>query len=97
MIIIIIIIIIIIEKSLSKPLQWLTCACLNWLVRMAVILCGGIKAQKQQSHRLSFKFRLLDCRTGYLNWYSGTIANWCGTDLYSIMKKHVISIEEVSC
>ena len=32
--IIIIIIIIIIKKSLSKPLQWLTCACLNWLVRM---------------------------------------------------------------
>ena len=34
----------------------------------AAILCGGTKAQKQQSHRSSLKFRLLDWRAGYLNW-----------------------------
>ena len=34
----------------------------------AIILGGGKKAQKQQAHRSSFKFRLLDWRSGYLNW-----------------------------
>ena len=44
-------------------------ALIGWFER-AVILCGGTKAQKQQSHRSSFKFKLLDWRTGYLNWSS---------------------------
>ena len=42
-------------------------ALIGWFER-AFILCGGTKAQKQQSHRSSFKFRLLDWCTGYLNW-----------------------------
>ena len=33
----------------------------------AVILRGGTKAQKQEPHCSSFKFRSLDWRTGYLN------------------------------
>ena len=33
-----------------------------------VIPCGGTKTQKQLSHHSTFKFRLLDWRTGYLNW-----------------------------
>ena len=60
---------------------------IGWFER-AVVLCGGTKAQKQVT---SFKFRLLDWRTGYLNWSP------VGTDPYSFMKEHVISIEEVSC
>ena len=55
----------------------------------AVILCGGIKAQKQQLHRSNS-----GCWTGVL---VTLIGHLCGTDSYSFMKEHVISIEEVSC
>ena len=63
-------------------------ALIGWFER-AVTLCGGTKSEKQQSHRSSFKFRLLDWRI--------LIDRLCGTDPYSFMKEHVISIEKVSC
>ena len=55
----------------------------------AVILCGGTKSQKQQSHRSNS-----GCWTGVLVTLIGRL---CGTDPYSFMKEHVINIEEVSC
>ena len=63
-------------------------ALIGWFER-AIILCGGTKAQKQQSHRSNS-----GCWTGVLVTLIGRL---CGTDPYSFMKEHVISIEEVSC
>ena len=63
-------------------------AFIGWFER-AVIVCGGTKAQKQQSHRLNS-----GCWTGVLVTLIGRL---CRTDPYSFMKEHVISIEEVSC
>ena len=65
--IIIIIIIIIIWAYPSPCSDQRALALIGWFER-AVILCEGTKAQKQQSHRSSFKIRLLDWGTGYLNW-----------------------------
>ena len=63
-----IIIIIIIKRAYPNPCSGQRAlALIGWFER-AVILRGGTKVQKQQSHRSSFKFRLLDWRTGYLNW-----------------------------
>ena len=63
-------------------------ALIGWFER-AIILCGGTKAQKQQSHRSNS-----GCWTGVMVTLIGRL---CGTDPYSFMKEHVISIEEVSC
>ena len=52
-------------------------------------ICGGAKAQKQQSHCSNS-----GCWTDVLVTLIGRL---CGTDPYSFMKEHVISIEEVSC
>ena len=65
--IIIIIIIAIIRAYPNASSDQRAIALIGWFGR-AAILCGGKKAQKQQSHRSSFKSRLLDWRTGYLNW-----------------------------
>ena len=66
-IIIIIIIIIIIRAYPNASSGQRAISLIGWFGR-ATILCGGTKAQKQQSDRSSFKFRLLDWPTGYLNW-----------------------------
>ena len=63
-------------------------ALIGWFER-AVILCGGTKAQKQQSHRSNS-----GCWTGVL---VTLIRRLCSTDPYSFMKENVISIEKVSC
>ena len=63
-------------------------ALIGWF-EQAVILCGGTKAQKQLSHRSNS-----GCWTDVL---ATLIGRLCGTDPYSFMKEHVISIEEVSC
>ena len=63
-------------------------ALIGWFERV-VILFGGTKAQKQQSHRSNS-----GCLTGVLVTLIGRL---CGTDPYSFMKEHVRSIEEVSC
>ena len=63
-------------------------ALISWFERV-VILCGGTKAQKQQSHCSNS-----GCWTSELVTLIGRL---CGTDPYSLMKEHVISIEEVSC
>ena len=62
-------------------------ALIGWFER-AVIPCGGTKAQKQQLHCSNS-----GCWTGVL---VTLIGHLCGTDSYSFMKEHVISIEEVS-
>ena len=61
---------------------------IGWFER-AVILGGGKKAQKQQAHRSNS-----GCWTGVVVILIGRL---CGTDPYSFMKEHVISIEEASC
>ena len=63
-------------------------ALIGWF-EQAVILRGGTKAQKHQSHR-----SCSGCWTGVLVTLIGRL---CGTDPYGFMKEHVISIEEVSC
>ena len=63
-------------------------ALIGWF-EWAVILCGGTKAQKQQSHHSN-----LGCWTGVLVTLIGCL---CDTDPYSFLKEHVISIEEVLC
>ena len=65
-----------------------TLALIGWFER-AIILCGGTKAQKQQSNRSNS-----GCWTGLLVTLIGRL---CGTDPYSFVKEHVISVEEVSC
>ena len=56
----------IIMKGLSQTLQWLTCACLNWLVQTGRYTVWRGKSPKETV--TSFKFRLLDWRTSYINW-----------------------------
>ena len=63
-------------------------ALVGWF-KQAVILCGGTKAQKQQSHCSNS-----GCWTSVLVTLIGRL---CATDPYSFMKENVISIEEVSC
>ena len=63
-------------------------ALIGWF-KWAVILFGGTKAQKQQSHCSNS-----GCWTGVLVTLIGRL---CGTDPYSFMKEHVVSIEQVSC
>ena len=63
-------------------------ALIGWFER-AVILYGGTKTPKQESHRSNS-----GCWTGVL---VTLIRRLCGIDPYSFMKEHVISIEEVSC
>ena len=87
-IIIIIIIIIIIRFYTNSCSGQRALALIGWFER-ATILCGGTEAQKQQSHRSNS-----DCWTSVL---VTLIGHLCGTDPYSFMKDHVISIEEVSC
>ena len=65
-----------------------TLALIGWFER-AVILFGGTKAQKQHSNRSNS-----GCWTGLLVTLIGRLY---GTDPYSFVKEHVISIEEVSC
>ena len=65
-----------------------TFALICWF-EQAVILCGGTKAQKEQSHHSNS-----GCWTGILVTLIGCL---CGADPYSFMKEHVISIEEISC
>ena len=60
-------------------------ALIGWFKR-AVILCGGTKAQKQQSHHSNS-----GCWTGVLVTLIGRL---CGTDPYSFMKEHVISMRK---
>ena len=56
----------IIIKGLSQTLQWPTCTCLNWLVQTGSYIVWRDKSPKGTV--TSFKFRLLDWDTGYLNW-----------------------------
>ena len=56
----------IIIKGLSQTLQWPTCTCLNWLVQTGSYIVWRDKSPKATV--TSFKFRLLDWDTGYLNW-----------------------------
>ena len=85
--IIIIKVIIIINRDYPNPCSGQSMLALIGWFDWVVILCGGTKAQKQQSHSNS------GCWTGVLVTLIGSL---CGTDPYNFMKKHVISIEEVS-
>ena len=88
-IIIVIIIIIIIIKGFIPILAVANAlALIGWFERV-VMLCGGTKAKKQQPHRSNS-----GSWTGMLVTLIGRLY---GTDPYSFMKEHVISIEEVSC
>ena len=89
MTIMIIIVIMILSRAYPNPCSGQRVLTLIGWFERAVILCGGTKAQKQQSHRSNS-----GCWTGVL---VSLIGRLCSKDPYSLMKEHVISIEEVSC
>ena len=77
------------NKDLPNPCSGQrTLVLIGWF-EGAVILYGGTKTQKQQSHRSNSGYwigvlvTLIGCQSG--------------TDPYGFMKEHVISIAEVSC
>ena len=89
--IIIIMIIVMVIKAYPNPCSGQhVLALIGWFER-ASILCGGTKS-KSNSHIVHHSNS--GCWTGALFTLIGLL---CDTDRYSLMKDHVISIEEVSC